>query len=143
MSVDGATGETVDSVDYSQWPLAAKLTNWLIQLHMGTLFGLANQIVLGIIALGLLAVTFAGYRMWFLRGRGRTPGRLPAPAGVARLSPRVLAGWLAFLVVYSLIAPLFGISLVVFLLGDWAWRTIRGKKSPAQEGERDAAAVGN
>ncbi|AHI23559.1 hypothetical protein B843_10895 [Corynebacterium vitaeruminis DSM 20294] len=143
VSVDGATGEIVDTVDYSQWPLAAKLTNWLIQLHMGTLFGLANQIVLGIIALGLLAVTFAGYRMWFLRGRGRTSGRLPSPAGATRLSPRALAGWLAFLVVYSLIAPLFGISLVVFLLGDWAWRAIRGKKSPARKEDKDAAPVGN
>lgn len=56
ISVDGQTGEVVDRVDHADWPLAAKLSAWLIQLHMGTLFGWINQLVLGAIALGLLAI---------------------------------------------------------------------------------------
>ena len=125
ISVDGETGEIVDRVDHSDWPLAAKLSAWLIQLHMGTLFGWMNQLVLGVIALGLLVIIGLGYRIWWLRGRNKRPGRLQGAGQRPRTRPAVLAGIFAFLVAYSVMAPMFGISLVAFLAIDAIIQALR------------------
>lgn len=76
-----ADGHVVERVNFSDWPLAAKLTEWLINLHMGFLFGLVNQIVLALIALALLVVSILGLVMWFRRGR-----RFAGPQGIGTLS---------------------------------------------------------
>ena len=125
ISVTGETGEIVDRVHHSDWPLAAKLSAWLIQLHMGTLFGWINQLVLGGIALGLLTIIALGYRMWWLRGRNGRPGRLQAAGQWRRTRPAVLAGIIVFLVAYSVMAPMFGISLVAFLIIDAMIQALR------------------
>lgn len=125
ISVDGETGEIVDRVDHADWPLAAKLSAWLIQLHMGTLFGWINQLVLGAIALGLLAIISLGYRMWWLRGRNGRPGRLQAAGQWRHTRPGVLAGIIVFLLAYTVMAPMFGISLVAFLAIDAVIQALR------------------
>lgn len=125
ISVNGETGEIVDRVDHADWPLAAKLSAWLIQLHMGTLFGWINQLVLGAIALGLLAIIILGYRMWWLRGRNGRPGRLQAAGQWRRTRPGVLAGIIVFLLAYTVMAPMFGISLVAFLAIDAVIQALR------------------
>lgn len=125
ISVDGETGEIVDRVDHADWPLAAKLSAWLIQLHMGTMFGWINQLVLGAIALGLLAIIILGYRMWWLRGRNGRPGRLQAAGQWRRTRPGVLAGIIVFLLAYTVMAPMFGISLVAFLAIDAVIQALR------------------
>lgn len=93
IAVDGETGEIVDRVDHADWPLAAKLSAWLIQLHMGTLFGWINQLVLGVIALGLLVVILLGYRVWWKRRRflAAAQWRRTRP-GLLALHNRVPAG---------------------------------------------------
>lgn len=116
-----ADGHVVERVNFSEWPLAAKLTEWLINLHMGFLFGLVNQIVLALIALALLAVSILGLVMWFRRGR-----RFAGPQGIGKLSRSALVTLVLCLVIYAVIAPLFGISLVVFLVVDAVWRAVRG-----------------
>lgn len=63
----------------SDWPLIAKFTQWGIYAHMGNLFGLANQILLAALALGLICVIIWGYRMWW-QPRPTRAGR-PAPVG--------------------------------------------------------------
>ncbi|EFG80300.1 hypothetical protein HMPREF0281_02394 [Corynebacterium ammoniagenes DSM 20306] len=124
ISVNDETGEVVDRVDHADWPLAAKLSAWLIQLHMGTLFGWINQLVLGAIALGLLIIIL-GYRMWWLRGRNGRPGRLQAAGQWRRTRPGVLTGIIVFLLAYMVMAPMFGISLVAFLIIDAVIQALR------------------
>lgn len=125
ISVDGETGGIVDRVDHADWPHAVKLSAWLIQLHMGTMFGWINQLVLGAIALGLLAIIVLGYRMWWLRGRNGRPGRLQAAGQWRRIRPRVLVGIIVFLLAYTVMAPMFGISLVAFLAIDAVIQALR------------------
>ena len=125
ISVNGETGGIVDRFDHADWPLAAKLSAWLIQLHMGTLFGWINQLVLGAIALGLLAIIILGYRMWWLRGRNGRPGRPQAAGQWRRTRPGVLAGIIVFLLVYTVMAPMFGISLVALLIFDAVIQALR------------------
>ena len=122
IAVDPDTGAVTDRVNFADWPFLAKLTNWAIDAHMGVLFGLANQVLLALTAIGLIAVFAQGYRMWWQRrptrgaswAVGRPPLRgtlrgLPPVAAVAILAAAVAVGW--FL-------PLFGISLLAFLVFD-------------------------
>ena len=109
-------GEVIDRINSADWPLAAQLTSWLIQLHMGTLFGIYSQVALAVLALGLLVVSIAGLWMWWKNPRRSLPE--------LKITPAVLAGAVA----YSIIAPLFGASLLLFFVGDWIVRRLRAPK---------------
>ncbi len=129
VAVDGATGEITDQSWFAQWPLAAKLSAWGIQLHMGTLFGLPNQLVLLALAGLLVTVVVRGYLMWWRRrptrgGVGRPPRRgalagLPPGAAVAVGITALLIGWFI---------PLLGLSLLGFLAVDVTIGAIRAKR---------------
>lgn len=129
VAVDGSNGDIVDRVAFADWPLAAKLTEWTINAHMGILFGWVNQLILVAVGIGLIAIIIRGYAMWFGRGRGRRPGRLPLPTKWRDIRPSVAAAIIVALVAYSVIAPLFGITLVLFAVADWVWRKVRGARS--------------
>ncbi|WKE51081.1 PepSY domain-containing protein [Corynebacterium tuberculostearicum] len=132
-------GEVIDRINSADWPLAAQLTSWLIQLHMGTLFGIYSQIALAALALGLLVVSGAGLWMWWTKPRRGLPE--------LKITPAVLAG----VVAYSIIAPLFGASLVIFFLGDWVVRWLRapqrgrgaaaGETTPRPRGESSSRSL--
>jgi len=121
VAVDGATLAVTDRVDFADFTLAAKLARWGIDTHMGTMFGLANQLVLIVTALGLCAMVSWGYLMWWKRRPSRAAARMgtPAPAGALARAPwwGVLAVSAGALVV-GLLFPLVGISLLVFIVID-------------------------
>ncbi|MEU9736424.1 PepSY domain-containing protein [Streptomyces sp. NPDC048002] len=122
-AVDPHSGEITSRVDWADHPVLAKLSTLGVRAHMGTLFGLANQIVLAVIALGLSVGIVLGYRMWWQRRPtradrralvGRAPARgtwrhLPWPALVVAVPVVAAVGW-AF--------PLLGWSLLAFLVLD-------------------------
>ncbi|WP_018180677.1 PepSY-associated TM helix domain-containing protein [Jongsikchunia kroppenstedtii] len=125
IAVDGATGKVVDRVDFKSWPFMAKMTNWAIDAHMGILFGIANQIALALLMIGLITVIVRGYRMWWKRRptrRSRSrPGGLPRAPGrgaLAELKPVEAVVVVVLLAVIGWYAPLFGISLAAFVIGD-------------------------
>ncbi|MDN5688090.1 MAG: PepSY domain-containing protein [Brachybacterium sp.] len=126
VAVDGATLEVVDRADFADQDLAAKLTRWGIDLHMGTLFGLANQIVLVVIASTLVAMILWGYLMWWQRRPtrgGRRTGRPPRRGALTR------APWWGVVLVLlgavgiGLMLPLMGASLAAFVVLD----TVHGR----------------
>ena len=124
ISVDPATGKMLDRVDFADWPVMAKLTDWVIGAHMGILFGVVNQLALAALAIGLIMMTLLGYRMWWLR-RPRDASRLrfgrPVPRGAWRRLPwPALVALVAVTGVVGWFVPMLGISLVVFLLVDAA-----------------------
>jgi uncharacterized iron-regulated membrane protein len=121
VAVDGATLSVTDRVDFADYTLAAKLARWGIDTHMGTMFGLANQLVLIITALGLAAMVSWGYLMWWKRRPSRGAARMgkPAPAGALARAPwwgmsAVIAGALGI----GLLLPLVGVSLLAFIVID-------------------------
>ncbi|GGX04984.1 membrane protein [Streptomyces malachitofuscus] len=122
-AVDPHTGEITARVDWADHPLLAKLSTLGVRAHMGTLFGLANQIVLAVIALGLTAGIVLGYRMWWQRRPTRGDRRAPVGRAPARRAWRQLP-WPAPAVAVPLIVavgwafPLLGWSLLAFLVLD-------------------------
>ncbi|MFD0412555.1 PepSY-associated TM helix domain-containing protein [Streptomyces sp. NPDC127108] len=131
-AVDPTTGKVVDVLRFDDYPMLAKLTRWGIDAHSGTLFGLANQILLGAVAVGLILLIVWGYRMWWQRGRGSAFGR-PLPRGAWQHVPAyVLVPLMAAVAVLGYFVPLLGIPLVAFLAVDIALGEIahrRGKRS--------------
>ncbi|MFB9691232.1 PepSY-associated TM helix domain-containing protein [Amycolatopsis plumensis] len=121
MAVDPATAQITDTLRFADYSLAAKLSRWGIDAHMGLLFGVANQIVLTALAVALVCVIVWGYRMWWLRrptrGGGRV-GRPPARGAWRRIPGRVLAPVLVVTAVVGYYLPVFGLSLLAFLVAD-------------------------
>lgn len=131
-AVNGHTLEVTDRVDFAEFNLAAKLARWGIDTHMGTMFGLPNQILLVVTALGIAMMVIWGYLMWWKRrptravhgsaggaGGSRPLVGKPAPAGALTHAP----GWgiaavIAVSAVIGLFFPLVGVTLIGFILID-------------------------
>ncbi|MDQ1124782.1 PepSY-associated TM helix domain-containing protein [Microbacterium trichothecenolyticum] len=129
VAIDGSTMQVTDRVDFADYPVLAKLSRWGIDLHSGTLFGLANQLVLLALALGIAALVVLGYAMWWTRRPTR--GLAAAPArGALRGAPWWgVAAVLAVAVGIGLFLPLVGYTLAAFVVVDVlvGWRARRAR----------------
>ncbi|MDR7385718.1 PepSY-associated TM helix domain-containing protein [Promicromonospora iranensis] len=122
VAVDPSSLQVVHRVDFAEFPVAAKLTRWGIDAHMGSLFGLPHQLALFVLAAGIATMVVLGYLMWWKRRPTREPrplGGTPPRRGALRGAPwwgtgAVLAG--AVLVGWWL--PLVGWTLAGFVLID-------------------------
>ncbi|MFJ5485895.1 PepSY-associated TM helix domain-containing protein [Pectobacterium actinidiae] len=136
VSVNPDTLDIVDKTDFNTFPLAAKLTRWGVDAHMGVLFGLPNQLILAAFGLGLCTMIVWGYRMWWIRRpKSRHDANpintLTAAWLVVPVFQRVLITLIMLLVAVSL--PVMGISLLIFLLIDVArWSMNHPKQTIAK-----------
>ncbi|MFJ3923852.1 PepSY-associated TM helix domain-containing protein [Streptomyces sp. NPDC090022] len=122
VAVDPADGRVMDELPFAEYPVLAKLTRFGIDLHMGTTFGLVNQLALALLAVAVMALVFWGYRMWWLRrptkDRALSFGR-PQPRGAWRKLPvTALLPLAAVVAVVGWFIPMLGISLLAFLVVD-------------------------
>lgn len=122
VAVDPATMTVTNAVDFESAGLVAKAITWGILFHFGALFGLANQILLFITALALIAVVIYGYIMWWQRRPTRA-----GTTGVGAMYPRgglKQAPWYASVPLLAALAatcwylPVLGVSVVLFLVVD-------------------------
>ncbi|ETF03768.1 membrane protein [Advenella kashmirensis W13003] len=132
VAIDPQDFSVVDRTRFEAFPLAAKLTRWGVDAHMGILFGLPNQLILIAFGVGLCFMIGLGYRMWWIR----------KPVASAESPVRTLvAAWLALAfwgriisvivaVALSIALPVMGVSLSAFLVVDLVrWK--RGQRSAA------------
>lgn len=129
VAIDGAALEVVDRVDFADYPFMAKLARWGIDTHQGSMWGLPNQILLVVTALGVAAMVVFGYVMWWQR-RPASGGRMrmgrPAPAGALAQTPWWgLAAVVAAGAAIGLFLPLLGWTLVAFVVVDALIATAR------------------
>ena len=126
-AIDPATGRVTSVLRFADWPVAAKLSRWGIDAHMGLLFGLANQIALAVLAVVLIVLIVLGYRMWWLRRPGGGWGRRPERGAWRRVSSRVLAPLVVAAVVVGWLVPELGVGLAAFVAVDLVlgWRARR------------------
>ncbi|CAM5392001.1 PepSY-associated TM helix domain-containing protein [Streptomyces avidinii] len=134
-SVDPADARVMDELRFADYPLLAKMTRFGIDLHMGTTFGLVNQLALAALALAVMFLVFWGYRMWWLRRptkeRRLSVGRAQPRGAWRRLPVTVLLPLAAVTAVIGWFIPLLGISLVVFLAADVLLGFVAGRRRAA------------
>lgn len=121
MTLDPSNGRVAHTLRFADFPVAAKLSTWGINAHMGMLFGPANQIALTLLAVGLLCLIFWGYRMWWQRRPsqgGSRFGRPPVRGAWRRVPGKVLAPVVVAFAVLGYFLPLLGLSLLGFAAVD-------------------------
>ncbi|MDR8407424.1 PepSY domain-containing protein [Nonomuraea sp. 3-1Str] len=118
VAVDPASGAVTAELRFADYPPAAKLARWGIDGHMGLLFGLANQILLAALAVGVITLIVLGYRMWWRRCPSRGFGRPYPRGGWRQVRWGVLAPLAVLVVAAGYFLPLMGVSLAAFLVLD-------------------------
>lgn len=118
IAIDPSNMTITSRADFETFPIIAKLIRWGIDVHMGVLFGLANQVFMVALGLALMVSIAYGYRIWWLRR--------PAPGG----SPKTLVKAFSYLsgsakiavlvvaIALGLALPMMGASLALFLFVD-------------------------
>ena len=122
VAVDPATDRVVSEARFADYPFMAKMARWGVDIHMGSLLGVVNQLALLALAAGIVVLVLLGYRMWWARrpARGpwwRTPAA-PARGSLRRLPLRALVPVLAVAAALAWALPLLGASLLAFLAVD-------------------------
>ncbi|MGL1645817.1 PepSY domain-containing protein, partial [Vibrio parahaemolyticus] len=90
----------------------AKLSRWGIDTHMGSMFGLANQLVLFVVALGIAALVVLGYAMWWRRRPTRGVAAPPARGALRGAPWWGIALVLVAAVCLGILLPFVGYTLV-------------------------------
>jgi len=134
LAIDGTTMQVADRVDFADFPIAAKLASWGVNLHMGVLFGLANQVVLFVVALALAAMVVLGYALWWKRrptARGFRLGGTPPPAALPDAPWWGIGAVAAASVAIGLWLPLVGWTLLGFVVIDVVLRVVSRRRDAA------------
>ncbi|MFJ9523410.1 PepSY domain-containing protein [Kitasatospora sp. NPDC101801] len=127
-------GTVTAQTRWSEYPLLSKLTKLGVQGHMGRLFGLANQLVLAALAIGLSVITVLGYRMWWQRRPTRADrtarfGKAPARGVWRRLPVTALVLGIPLTVALGWALPVLGVTLAAFVLADVAVGLVRSRSA--------------
>ncbi len=128
VAVDPATGRVIDRVTWADQPLLAKATTLGINFHTAQLFGLANQILLTLVAAAVVTMIVSGYRMWWRR---RPAGGLGAPPRAGPLLRSVPVPLLAGFAMLMVLLPMLGVSFLAYLLIERIVRLARRRKTGA------------
>ncbi len=111
LHLDRYSGRVLAEVRYGDFGWLAKFSLWAIIAHEGQLFGLLNQLLGTLAALGVLLLAVTGLTMWWQR---RPASQLAAPASDATLPRAVFVGTLLL----AAFLPLLAASLVLAWLAD-------------------------
>ena len=122
VAIDLSHRRIVDSVHFSDYPLAAKLTRWGIDFHMGTLFGIVNQLILAVFGIGLCVLIGLVYRIWWLK---RPKKAAVQPLETMWLSWKACSHIQKVMIVPIILClgcafPVLGASIVCFMMIDIA-----------------------
>jgi len=116
MHFDQYTGKVLAASDWEKVPLLAKSVSYGIKLHRGEYFGVWNLVLVLVTTLVLIFMAISGVVLWLQR---RPKGKLGAPKYPRDYKqPRWVIGTT---IGFSLFMPLLGVSLLVFILGDWIY----------------------
>jgi uncharacterized iron-regulated membrane protein len=128
VALDPASGEVVDRLEFSDQPLLDQATSIGIGFHEGSLFGLFNQILLTVLAIGVIVLLIAGYMTWWRRRPAGAFGAPPKMGSILRTVPiPVLIGFVLLLV----LLPTLGVAFVAYLALERLIRLIRLRRRPA------------
>lgn len=115
-----ADGRLAAQTTFAARPLVDRIVGYGVAAHEGQLFGIANQVLGVVAALGLIVACVAAVRLWWRR---RPPAMLGAPPPMAGARASMLLALL--IAAIGILLPLLGCSLVAVALGErWVLRRI-------------------
>lgn len=114
--VDRFTGEVLADIRFEDYGAVAKLVEWGVAIHMGNYWGRANQLVMLLTCIAIVALVITGVVMWWRR---RPPGGLGAPRASKAPQPRTI---MLITVALLMVFPLTGLSLLAVFGLDALWR---------------------
>lgn len=122
LTLDPSTGQVTRTEGFSARHPIDKVIGYGIAAHEGQLFGLANQLLGVLTAIGLITLSVSGLVIWWRR---RPRGQLGAPPALPE--GRIAAGVGVLIVVFGLLLPVLGVSMIaIALLERLALRHIPG-----------------
>jgi uncharacterized iron-regulated membrane protein len=125
VAIDPYTAKVTNRIGWSDYSTVAKLSTLATQFHTGTLFGLANQIVLTLLAVTTIALLALGYRMWWIHNPYRKRWTsLPRPVWRQLAGGPLIVTLLAVAAV-AWVLPVVGASLLLFLAVDATVNRVR------------------
>lgn len=128
IAIDPRDMKVISRADFETFPIIAKLIRWGIDLHMGVLFGVANQIVMALLGLALIGMIIYGYRIWWQRRppAGSMPRTLIQSWLYLGMPQKLSVVLIAAVIGWAL--PMIGLSLITFLLIDLVRWKLSGAK---------------
>ena len=139
VAIDPRSMAVVDQIIFNDFPVAAKLTRWGIDAHMGSLFGLVNQLILIVSALGVLAMVLMGYLIWWRRRPTRKTDRQGVLETWGRLTPSGRAGLAVIALLLGISIPVFGASFLLLLSVDVIAGSLKRRAKNRKQSQRIAA----
>ena len=127
LAIDAHTGAIVRDQGFAQRPLLDRVIGVGISAHEGQLFGLANQLLGLLAAIGLITLCISAIVLWWRR---RPEGGLSLPAPKVP-GFRIERGVAALILVLAILLPVFGASLLLVAAAD---RWIFGRPSAPAPG---------
>ena len=119
-------GQVLVNTGFAEYGAIAKAVEYGVALHMGNYFGRANQLIMLLACIAIVALVITGLVMWWRR---RPAGGIGAPA-----APPVRARTLVLLLAALLtLLPLAGLSLLLVLTAEALWRRLT-PRPPAPPG---------
>lgn len=130
MSIDPYTSAVTERIGWGDYSLLAKVTTLGVDFHTGALFGLANQIIVSVFAVGLVALILIGYRMWWVKNPYKSKWSAVPPPTWRQAGSLPLALVLLVVAALAWVMPVFGASFLVFVLADALINAVRRKRQP-------------
>ncbi|MEG3164388.1 PepSY domain-containing protein [Sphingomonas sp. PB2P19] len=114
LTLDGATGAVLTRKDFAERRLIDRIVGYGVAAHEGQLFGIVNQIIGLLTAIGLVLLSVSSVVLWWRRKPADLLGAPPALA-----MPPIAAGFIVVLVALGLFLPLLGVSMLIVLAVEW------------------------
>jgi uncharacterized iron-regulated membrane protein len=122
--LDQFTGRTLAESTIEDWGTVARGTDYTVELHMGTQWGLLSRILITFGCLAVIVSLASSVVMWWKR---RPTGSTGLPARQKYRNGQVTLAVIALVI--ALIFPLWGASLIAVLLIDVGVSAIAGRRS--------------
>ncbi|WP_028591155.1 PepSY-associated TM helix domain-containing protein [Paenibacillus massiliensis] len=110
--IDQYTGAVLADYRYEHYEVLGKWMAWGITLHKGLEYGLLNQWIGLIVCIGIAGIVITGFLLWWRR---KPKTHMGAPRAQSYGS---IKGIVILLIIYGMLFPLVGLSLIVVALLD-------------------------
>jgi uncharacterized iron-regulated membrane protein len=128
IAVDPYTAQVTGRIGWDDYPFLAQVREIGMQAHTGTLFGVANQIVLALLVIATIVLILIGYRMWWRRSPYGERFAAAPPAALRQLTASVGVPVVLVTVVLGWLMPAFGLSLAAFVALDLVVGAVRHRQ---------------